>query len=169
MKPVLEVFFDYACPYCMRAHESLVALREEISNVDLRWCPCEAHPRPDRYGMHSDLCIQGMYFAMDQGIDLWAYHDLMYRAIFAERIDVENPRVLSSYVQPLMDSKGFLNMLHEGTYQQTLRAANRYAYEQSDVWVVPAYRSGTAKMDATEDIGVTYTQLQSFLASIFDG
>ena len=96
----LEVYFDYACPYCYKGHEYLVELLPLHPDIEVVWRPCEAHPRPERYGMHSDLCIQGLF----------------------------------------------------------------YAYDISEVWVVPAYRMGGKKLDSIEDVGVTKDQLAEFLA-----
>ena len=88
----LELFFDYACPYCLRAHELLLELLPLHSDIEIDWRPCESHPRPDSYGPHSDLCIRGMYFARAHGADLLEYHRLMYRAALIERADIEDPR-----------------------------------------------------------------------------
>ncbi|MDR1669694.1 MAG: DsbA family protein, partial [Oscillospiraceae bacterium] len=46
----LEVFFDYACPYCRRGHEDLTALLPKHPDIEVVWRPCEAHPRPEVYG-----------------------------------------------------------------------------------------------------------------------
>ena len=47
-------------------------------------------PRPDTHGPHSDLCIQGMFYALEHDVDLWAYHDLMYKAAQKSCIDIED-------------------------------------------------------------------------------
>ena len=41
--------------------------------------------------------------------------------------------------------------------------ANGYVYEQSGVWVVPAYRLEGRKLDSIENIGITKQQLEVFL------
>ena len=61
----LELFFDYACPYCLRAHELLLELLPLHSDIEIDWRPCESHPRPDSYGPHSGLCIRGVYDARE--------------------------------------------------------------------------------------------------------
>jgi len=43
MIPKLEVFFDYACPYCQQGHESLLELLPQYPQVEIVWYPCEAH------------------------------------------------------------------------------------------------------------------------------
>lgn len=159
----LEVFFDYACPYCGKAHARLVELLAGMPALEPVWRPCEAHPRPERYGPHSDLCIRGMFYARDNGLDLMAYHERMYRAALVDRIRIEDAEILAAYVWDLVDAKAFRKMLESGTYVEELNQANAYAYDQSSVWVVPAYRMDGKKLDAVEDIGVTREQLRSFL------
>jgi len=162
---VLEVFFDYACPFCLRAHELLDELISSYPQVEIKWRPCEAHPRPEAYGLHSDLCIQGMYFAMEHGVDLAAYHDRMYRAALVDKIDIEDIETLSDYVSDLLDrdTDAFSTALREGLYAEIQKNGNDYAYERSGVWAVPAYRMDGERLDAVEDIGVTKEQLKAFL------
>jgi len=162
----MEVFFDYACPYCYEAHKHLAALTGKYPKVAIQWRPCEAHPRPERYGPHSDLCIRGMFFARDNGADIWAYHDLMYRAALVNRVQIEDAAVLSKAVDGLLDAEVFHASLRRGDYQDALAWANGHAYEHSGVWAVPAYRAGGRRLDAIEDIGVTRAQLEAFLQAI---
>lgn len=112
----LELFFDYACPYCLRAHELLLELLPLHSDIEIDWRPCESHPRPDSYGPHSDLCIRGMYFARAHGADLLEYHRLMYRAALIERADIEDP-LLSPVRRPrcLMPARWNRHCAADGT------------------------------------------------------
>ena len=157
------MFFDYACPYCLRAHEYLTELIPQYPDVSVVWRPCEAHPRPDRYGLHSDLCIQGYFFVRENGADVLAYHDRMYRAALKDRIDIESIDVLTDSVRDLVDADAFRLALQQGTYQKALAESNRLAFEHSGVWVVPAYRMAGRKIDAVENVGVSKEQLRRFL------
>lgn len=157
------MFFDYACPYCLRAHEYLTELMPQYPDVSVVWRPCEAHPRPDRYGPHSDLCIQGYFFARENGVDVLAYHDRMYRAALKDRIDIESIDVLTDSVRDLVDADAFRLALQQGTYQKALAESNQLAFERSGVWVVPAYRMEGRKIDAVENVGVSKEQLRRFL------
>lgn len=160
----LEVFFDYACPYCLRGHEYLIDLLPRYPQVEVAWRPCEAHPRPDRYGPHSDLCIQGMFFALEHGADIWAYHDRMYRAALIDRIHIEDIDILAESVRDLLDADALRISLRNGQYTGMLADSNRYAYERSGVWVVPSYRMNGKRLDSVENIGVTKERLESFIA-----
>ena len=159
----LEVFFDYACPFCLRGHRYLAELHPLYPNIEIVWRPCEAHPRPERYGPHSDLCIQGMFFALDYGADLWAYHDRMFKAALTDRADIEDIQVLTDSVQGVLDADAFREALESGRYAPVQRESNGYAYDQSGVWAVPSYRMDGKKLDSVENVGVTKEQFARFM------
>ncbi len=161
----IEVFFDYACPYCYRAHPYLLELLPGYPGLDVVWSPCESHPRPDRYGPHSDLMIMGMFFAQDNEIDLLQYHDAMYRATHRDHVDVEDAGALAAYASGIVDAPLFKDAVQSGAYAGRLDAANDRAYGQSDVWVVPAYRMNGHRLDPVEDVGITKKQLARFIQS----
>lgn len=163
MKHTLEIFFDYACPYCFQAHRHLTELIPDYPDINILWHPCESHPRPERYGPHSDLCIQGYFFAAENGVNPWTYHEHMYRAALKEHIDIENIDTLSDYVSDILDAEAYRLALRQGTYGNALAEANALAFERSGVWVVPAYRLEGRKLDAVEDIGISKEQLRRFL------
>ena len=159
----LEVFFDYACPYCLRGHEFLKRLLPLHPDVAVVWRPCEAHPRPDPYGPHSHLCIQGFFFMRQRGADLWAYHDRMFRAALIDRADLENIGVLSRYAEGLADMRAFREALRAGTYRKAQLEANAAAWDRERLPAVPSYRLDGRRLNSVEDVGVTERQLAEFL------
>jgi len=159
----LEVFFDYACPFCLKGHEYLMELLPEHNDIEVVWHSCEAHPRPEVYGRYSDLCVQGMFYAMEQGADLRDFHDHMYQAALKDGIDIEDPAALAEYFKDLFEPEAFRAALLSGKYEKAVLDANDYAYEQSGVWFVPAYRVEGRKLDAAGGVGVTKSQLVDFL------
>ena len=160
MKNELHIFFDYICPYCLRAHNYLKELIPEYPDQAIVWHPCESHPRPERFGPHSDLCIQGYFYAFEHGVDILEYHDRMYQAVFQDHINIEDIHVLGDYVSDLVDVNKFKSSLEQGTYLEKLKESNELAFEQSGVWAVPAYRMGDLKLDAVENVGVTKEQIR---------
>ena len=163
---VLEVFFDYSCPYCLRGHEHLVDLLPNYPAVEIKWCPCEAHPRPENHGRHSDLCIQGLYWIMEQDADLWAFHDAMYKAACTDRkidANIEDAAVLAKYVEGIADPAAFEAAIRKADYQR-VHEANVYAFEKNGVWAVPSFRMDGMKLDSIEGVGVTRQQLADFMA-----
>ncbi len=157
----LEVFFDYTCPYCRRGHEDLAALLPEYPDIEIVWRPCEAHPRPEEYGPHSDLCIQSLFFALQQGADIWAFHRRMYEAAFS--VNIEDPKSLARCVNGILDPSALLDALQSGRYARAVSEANDYAYERSGVWVLPAYRTDGRKLDSEAGVGVGREELAAFL------
>lgn len=160
----LEVFFDYACPYCLRGHRFLKSLVPRYPDVAVVWRPCEAHPRPDPYGPHSHLCIQEFFFMKDCGADLWAYHDRMFRAALIDRADIEDVRVLARYAEGLANTHAFCGALRAGTYRRAQLEANAGAWDRQRLAAVPSYRMDGRRLDSVEDVGVTEQQLARFLA-----
>lgn len=160
MKNELHIFFDYICPYCLRAHNYLKELMPEYPDQAIVWHPCESHPRPERFGPHSDLCIQGYFYALEHGVNILEYHDRMYQAVFKDHVDIEDIDILGDYVIDLVDVAKFKSSLKQGTYLENLKESNELAFEHSGVWAVPAYRLGDLKLDAVENVGVTKEQIR---------
>ena len=159
----LEVFFDYICPFCLKGHGYLRELLLQYPDIEVVWRPCEAHPRPEQYGRHSDLCIQGLFYAMDNDADIWGYHDSMYKAAIIERVNIEDPEVVARHAHGLLDPDALFNALQNELYEKAVIDANYYAYEQSGVWVVPAYRMEGRKLNSIEGVGITKAQLEAFI------
>ena len=164
MMKKLEVFFDYSCPYCLKGYYYLVELLPEYPELEVVWRLCEAHPRPEEgFGKHTDLCIQGAFFAAQKGVDMMAYHEKMFTFYHIDRADVEDANVLAQALSDLLDAGEFAEALSGGRYAKDLKAANAYAFEQSGVWVIPAFRMDGKKLDAAAGVGVTKEQLREFL------
>jgi len=62
----IELFFDYICPYCYKGHANLLDLMPKFPELEMIWRPCEAHPKPEIFAVHSDLAIQGMFFIQEK-------------------------------------------------------------------------------------------------------
>ena len=161
----MEVFFDYSCPYCLKGYETLKELLPQYPDVEIVWRPCEAHPRPEQYGPHSDLCIQGLLYALEKGADVWEYHERMFSAAHKEKTDIEDPAALAGRVHGLLDTDAFLKTLQSGEYEKAVTDGNDYAYGKSEVWFLPAFRMNGRRLDAAGGVGVTKEQLSDFLSA----
>lgn len=159
----LDVFFDYSCPYCLRGHELLLELLPQYPDIEVVWHGVEAHPRPEDWPPHTDLCMQGLLFVQEQGGDEMAYHERLYDALHKDDVDVENAAALAAYVADLVDEAAFLHALTTGKYTKEQAAGNDYAYDECGVWYLPAFRMEGAKLDSEGDFGVTKQQLANFL------
>ena len=159
----LEVFFDYLCPFCLKGHEYLLELYPSYPQIEIVWCPCEAHPRPEERSRHSDLCIRGMFFAQDHGVDIWAYHERMYTVAIKDKLDIGSIDVLAESVKDLLDADAFRRSLQNGDYAQKQLDGNTYAFKRSGVWAVPSYRMNGLKLDSIEGVGITKEQLKALL------
>lgn len=162
--PKMEVFFDYSCPFCLRGHSYLAELAPLHPEIEIIWQPCEAHPRPER-GPHSDLMMQGMFYLLEIGGDIWKYHDIMYKAALNSRgsVDIEDIGMLASLIGDITDSIDFRHALISGKYAEIQQASNHHAYDESGVWAVPSFRMNGKKLDSAEGIGITREQLEEFM------
>ena len=160
---ILEVFFDYACPYCYSAYPYFVKLLPQYKDIQVRWRPIEAHPRPEERARYSDLCAAGMYYAEDQGIDPISYHDAIFEAVHNQNVNIDDANALAAAVKGILDEQSFAAALKNSAYLEKVAQANNEAYTQRGVWAVPACRLEDKCLDAVADIGITEQQLAEFL------
>jgi len=83
--------------------------------------------------------------------------------ILKRRVNVENAAIVADGFSDMLNSDELRKALLGGQYRKIQQEANGYAFEQSGVWVVPAYRMNGLRLDSIEDVGVTKAQLRAFL------
>ena len=159
----VEVFFDYTCPYCLKGHEILMELLPEYPELEIVWRPCEAHPRPENYSPHSDLCVRGMLYAKEIGVEILDYHKKVYEAIFEKRENIENPQILAEVVAELINPEAFLGMLNEGKYEKELYENNKLAWETYAFPAVPSFYMNGEKLTAVPNVGLTKEAMKTFI------
>ena len=160
---VFEVFYDYACPFCLRGHEALLELIPQFSEIVIEWRPCEAHPRPERYGRHSDLCARGMYFVLENSADLMEYHSRMYNAALTDCMNIEDVNVILDITDGLIDKEKLSEALISGLYENRLSENNHLAWDIYDFPAVPSYRMGGVLLKSKLGVGVGKERLETFL------
>ena len=168
----MEMFFDYACPYCLAGHEQLKELLPKYPDIEVIWRPCEAHPRPEVYGVYSDLCIEGLLYVFEHGGDVWAYHEAMYKAACKDKANIEDPEVIAKYAADIVDPAKLLDAIRNKVYSEAVLKCNDYAFEENDVWYIPAYRMDgeqgspdkKKKLDSVGGVGVMKEQLDAFMS-----
>jgi predicted DsbA family dithiol-disulfide isomerase len=160
---VMQVFFDYECPYCKKGYEILLKQMENHPEIEIEWRPIESHPLPEDHPPHTYLAGQSYYAARELGADMAAFHAAMYQAVAVERQNVEKPEVLCDILKGIVETSKFRAILDSGKYAKQIDENNDLAYEQSGVWFVPAFRMNGKKLDAKGGIGVTAQELRDFL------
>jgi hypothetical protein len=101
------------------------------------------------------------------------FHAAMYRAVAIERKDVDNPKVLCAVLKGIVDTGKLLAVLglektkladsKLAAYSKQVDENNALAYEENDVWFLPALRMGSKKLDAKGGIGLATEELRAFL------
>lgn len=163
----VEVFFDYTCPYCDCGIRQLLEILPDYPEVELVWKPCEAHPRPEPAGMHSDLAIQVMYFLRDQGLDVVSYHKRIFDACFRQRRRIDEPEMLADLAAECgADRKAVLEALRENRYAAEVEEGNRYAWEENKLSAVPSYRSGRRVIGSRDGILVPIEEVMDLLEAV---
>lgn len=170
---ILEVFYDYTCPFCLKGHELLREVILKHPEIEISWRPCELSPQKSsifgdpglspKRGSYSSLPIRGFYFARENGVDLWAYNDLIYHAVHRSNVDIRSADALAEVVTALLDKEDFRDALKSGAYMKELEEGNDYAYDKNGVWAVPAFRMDGRELDSRLGIGVSKKQLEEFL------
>ncbi len=154
----LEMFFDYLCPYCRKAHIELQELMTHYRDIVIDWYPTAVQEEPGEFTTDTEYCRRGFFLAKDQGIDLLAYHDLMYKAVHEDDIDIGDAAALAEYVAPLIDPELFQAMLESEEYKAEIEEVHRYALEQ-EVSILPSFRIEGRTLDAEPGVGVTQDQM----------
>jgi predicted DsbA family dithiol-disulfide isomerase len=132
--------------------------------MTIKWQPCEAHPRPEEgWGPHSDIILRGVFFFFFYCIDIIEYHNLMYKLTTVDNVDIESIESVAKYLAKLTDPEVFRNALESGAYIEELKVSDNHAYEESGVWIIPAFRMNGEKLDAKGGVGVTKEELKEFL------
>ena len=164
--PAFQFFFDYECPFCKRGYEDLMGLLPYFPGTEIEYRPIEAHPRPETYGIHTDLCIQAYYIAVELGADMDVFSRALFKAVVVEGRNVEKAEVLADVVKSIVDKDKLLDLIKSGKYVSKVDENNSLAYDKNGVWYVPAFRvpgSNTPRLDAKGGVGVSREEIRGFL------
>jgi len=137
----LEMFFDYNCPYCLKGHEQLVDFLKSNPVQEIIWHPCEISVFKNEQGKPTDISIQGMFFAVDNNVDLLRYHEKVYNLIFKDKVNTKDINTFTSALDGLLDTDALRKALESGKYVKNVNDANRFAFEETGVHVVPTFRA----------------------------
>lgn len=164
----MDVYYDYACPYCVRGLAYLQELMPKYqSRITLQFIPVEAHPRPETYGLHTDLCAQGFYEAQRQGVDSWVYHAAIFKAAVNDRVNIEDANALGAVIKQIpgeFDAEAYVSALKTGVYADRINDNNHQAYDVNGVWAVPTFiMEDSRRLDAREGVGVSFKDLEALL------
>ena len=166
----LEMFFDYACPYCKEGYEVLEGLLKEepglAPGLEIEWLAGEAHPRPEKWERYSDLCAMGMYIARDQGVDYDVFHKAMYEAAITNKgsVNIEDADSLTEAVAHVLPDKGaFAKALREAKYAERVVQNNSVCWGELGFEAVPSFRMGKATLSAVWHVGITKEGLAAFI------
>jgi len=121
----------------------LVEFLKSKPEYEMTWHPCEIGLLNPNYkeSKYGDMCIQGMFFAIDNGIDIWKYHNKLYSIVHKEDINVNDVDTLLKALDSLLDTVALRKALEDGVYRNKLKDANKFAFDKTGIHVVPTYRA----------------------------
>jgi len=128
---------------------------------------CEVHPSGISSGP-SGLAIRGFFLCRDNGGDIIVYNDLMYKAVFADHIDIESVDGLAAYISDLIDPQKFKKILVDDPYKTEIQANNNRAWRELGMEAVPSFRAGGKSLYAIPGVGVPEEILDQFLSANFE-
>ena len=129
------------CPYCLKGHEQLLEILPEYPGLDIIWHPCEISVFKKEQGKETDLCQQAMFFAVENKVDLWKFHEMVYGLIFTEKANTKNIDVLANGLKDILDADALRQALKSGKYVKNVTDSNNHAFNVTGVHVVPTYRA----------------------------
>ena len=155
----LEVFFDYNCPYCLKGHEQLAAFLKDKPDLEIIWHPCEISEYKNNFsGLHTDISLQGMFFAAENNVDLWQYHQRVYDMKFKDGVNTQDIAAFANALKDILDSEALKQALNNGKYANKVKDSNHYAFKATGVHVVPTYRADEGVLqDRQEFYGMGYS------------
>jgi len=160
----LEVYFDYLCPYCLEGHLNLKKLMPSHPDVEIVWCPCEAHPRPEEADIYSDIAIMGMYYLRDRGLNVEKYNDLVFLAHFDRRVRIDDPEILAEIAAACgAGAEDFKAALADRRYAQAVLDANQKAWGEKGWEAVPSYSCSGEDIGSRGGVLVPEEELDIFL------
>lgn len=162
MKTV-EVYFDYACPFCYTGLRDLHAVLPEFPNLEIAYRACEAWPNPDS---EAALAFQGMHYILAHHGDVRPYHDRVFAALFDRRQHLDT-RVLAHCAEASgIDAEAFSAALQAKTYAGQQAAANSHAYDTLGIEAVPTLMCGGLRYGAELGVGITPEGLRRFFRKL---
>ena len=159
--PKFQFFYDYQCPFCKKGYEALMDLLPDYPDAEIEWRPIELNPKPV-----ANPVIQAFYIAQELGADLNVFHSTMFQKASIENQNVRSSKVLGDILEKILDKNKLLEMLESEKYASKKDENNDLAYENDDVWYLPAFRvpgSKEPRLDAKGGEGVTREALKEFL------
>lgn len=161
MKTV-DVYFDYACPFCYTGLRDLHAVLPEFPDLQVAYHACEAWPDPNS---EAALAFQGMHCILAHHGDVRPYHDRVFAALFDRKQHLDVALLAQCAEASGIDVEVFSAALIAKTYAEQQTAANNHAYDTLGIEAVPTLFCGALRYDAELGVGITPEGLRRFFTS----
>ena len=140
MSKKIKVFYDYTCPYCYKGLRELQDILPDYKNVEIDWSPCEAHPRPEPAGVHSDLAAQVGFYIAENGFDIKKYNNLVFEAHFENQKRIDDVDLLADLGQEAgAKREDIIALLNENRNTKKVEDSNTEVWQTLEIEAVPSY------------------------------
>lgn len=169
-KKRLTVYFDYICPYCYRGVTDLMELLPQFPDLSVEWIPCEAHPRPERMWIYSDIVSQAMLCIQEHSGDLIQFHKKVFHAHFKEHKRIDDINLLATIGENCgVSGQKIKDALKNRIYAQRIEKHNDLVWEQLRFAAVPCYELDGRMLKSVEDVIISKEKLKKFLETSSKG
>ena len=167
MKKTVKVYFDFLCPYCYQGIQDLISLLPEYPDIHVDWYPCEAHPRPERMSVYSDIACEAFLYLKGHRGDLIPFIQNVYKAVFEDNLRIDDKELLVKLAENCaIETNRLKSSLIRRDYKQDVMAIN------SDIWdvycaeAVPSYYNRNNILESKGGQMIDKSSLKNFLAHL---
>lgn len=163
----VEMYFDYECPFCLRAFEHILALKPEFPGMEIDLFPLVLRQEPGyTFQSRSAPASQLFYYLKENGTEeeQLRFTKRIYDLVHREKADINDPKILAENLSEFIPAEKIREILDTGSYREKQETANR-AFDLYQIAYVPIFRMNGQQLDAVAGEGITLEKLRQFLLS----
>lgn len=162
----IEMYFDYECPFCLRAFEHILALQKEFPDLEIDLHPLVLRQEPGyTFRSRSALASQLFYYLKETATQeeqlnfTWQVYTLVHR----EGADIDDPEILAEKLSAFIPADKTREILEKGLYRDRQESANE-AFDRYQIAYVPIFRLDGKQLNALGGEGITREELRQFIS-----
>ncbi|MDO4976539.1 MAG: DsbA family protein [Eubacteriales bacterium] len=167
MNKKVKVYFDFLCPFCYKGVMNMIELMPEFPELMVDWVPCEAHPRPEKRSLYSDIAAEAFLYIKGHKGDMISFIKAVFRAYYVERKSIDDKEVLLECAKDAnVELDRFRASLTRRDYKQDVISNNETIWNIYDAEAVPSFYCRNKQLLSRENRMISKEELRDFLASL---
>ena len=164
MKKIIDVFYEFTCPFCYKGLKQLYNIVGDRADVELNFMPCETHPYPGFAVIHSYKAARLVYFLKDKGLDVKKFNDLIYDAHFEKKLSIDDDKLLKDFAVGLGAKEDEVyELVNSDLYADILSKNNELVWNELSIDAVPSYRLGDKLAASRAGVLVSESDIKSLI------